>query len=80
MRCVDCPDMPNGTNKRPVCCRRAGRAQAEADIINSLPKPKPPSARAAALGGTLLASPAAGQFHPYSWSAGERILKGRIVG
>jgi hypothetical protein len=24
MRCADCPDVPNGTRKRPICCRREG--------------------------------------------------------
>lgn len=24
MRCIDCPDLPNGTNKRQICCRREG--------------------------------------------------------
>lgn len=60
--------------------RRAERAQAEADVINALPPPKPLSARTAALAGTLMGSKVAGAFHPASWSEGQRILKGRIVG
>lgn len=34
MRCVDCPDMPNGTRKRPTCCRRTG-AELVSDRIRS---------------------------------------------
>lgn len=26
MICHDCPDLPNGTRKRPVCCKRQGAA------------------------------------------------------
>lgn len=56
------------------------RAQAEADIINALPQAKPLPARAGALSGSLLASPIAAKFHPASWSTGERVLRGWIIG
>lgn len=75
MRCADCPDIDNGTRKRPICCLRAGaaarRAKAEADIIGRLPPAEPKiSVRNLALGGTLLGSAISDGFHPSTWRAG----------
>lgn len=39
MRCSDCPDLPNGTRKRPFCCKRAGALKV-GDVV-PLPVPKP---------------------------------------
>lgn len=39
MRCPDCPDMPNGTRKRPICCRReGGRLKIGDRVPHVLPK------------------------------------------
>lgn len=36
--CADCPDLPNGTRKRSVCCRRAGQLR-ELRIGDRVPLP-----------------------------------------
>lgn len=36
MRCVDCPDLPNGTRKRQTCCRR----EASVKVGQVIPMPE----------------------------------------
>jgi hypothetical protein len=38
--CIDCPDLPNGVHKRPVCCRRAGQER-EFKVGDVVPLPTP---------------------------------------
>jgi hypothetical protein len=68
MQCADCPDIPNGTRKRAICCVREGRAAREADFINSLPPPRALGARAAALAGTQLTSEPGGAFRRFVYN------------
>ena len=37
--CPDCPDLPNGTRKRPICCRRAGGKLKVGDVVPHVPQP-----------------------------------------
>lgn len=39
MRCADCPDVPNGTRKREICCKRAGGQLKVGDVV---PHVQPP--------------------------------------
>jgi hypothetical protein len=37
MTCPDCPDVPNGTRKRAVCCRREGGKLKVGDVVPHIP-------------------------------------------
>lgn len=37
MRCADCPEVPNGTRKRPICCQRAGGRLKIGDTVPHVP-------------------------------------------
>lgn len=36
--CADCPDLPNGTRKRQICCRRVGQMR-ELKVGDRVPVP-----------------------------------------
>lgn len=35
--CPDCPEIPNGTRKRAICCRRAGGRLKVGDVVPFVP-------------------------------------------